>query len=66
MVSNIIRRDVGQARNANSDNVLHFKADRLSRFDLLLENGVGVIARHDPVRVGTLAQVIDVWSMLLV
>jgi len=66
MVSNIIRGDVGQARTANSDNVLHFKADRLSRFDLLLENRVGILARHHPVRVGTLAQVIDVGSMLLV
>jgi len=66
MVSNIIRADMGQARNAVATMSYIFKADRLSRFDLLLENGVSVVARHDPVRVGTLAQVIDVWSMLLV
>src|SRR5215471_19188929 len=52
MVSNIIRADMGQARNA--------VATMSYIFELLLETGVDVARRQDPVGIGTNAEVIDV------
>jgi hypothetical protein len=52
MVSNIIRTDMGQARNANSDNVLHF--------ELLLKGRIDVACRQNPVGIWANAEVIDV------
>jgi hypothetical protein len=54
MVSNIIRADTGQARNA--------VATMSYIFELLLEGGVDIARRQDPVGIGTNAEVIDVVS----
>ena len=54
MVSNIIRADMGQARNA--------VATMSYIFELLLEGGVDVARRQDPVGIRTNAEVIDMVS----